>query len=371
MLEMTLAIRRGHFTIEASVSAPAPGVTALFGPSGAGKSSLVHAIAGLIPAQGRIRLNEQIWLDSERGICLPPEERAIGYVFQDARLFPHLDVNGNLRYAETRVQRRRHYVERGELLRLLGLASLLGRRVHELSGGERARVALARALLSQPALLLLDEPLAAIDQSRRDDVLPYLEMLRDRYAIPMLYVSHQYDEVLRLATDLVLMKDGRVLAHDTPATLSLDPRLTPLIGQDAVGAVLETTVAECDRTNGLTSVTLGASRVRLPLDNTAEAGTPVRLHVLARDVIVATRPPEGLSVRNCLEGSIESLREEGPKSVLAVIDIGESRLLARVTHDAVEALGLSVGLRVWALLKAASLRGIPQATPHPTTPMGD
>lgn len=363
MLEMTLSVRRGSFTVDASMTVPTPGVTAVFGASGAGKTTLVHAIAGLIPAQGQIRLNDCLWLDSQRGICVPPEDRAIGYVFQDARLFPHLDVDGNLRYAEARARGRERYVERRELLALLGLETLQERRIHQLSGGERSRVALARALLSQPALLLLDEPLAAIDQTRRDEVLPYLEMLRDRYAVPMLYVSHHYEEVLRLATDLVLIRDGRLIAQGTPAALSLDPRLTPLIGHDAVGTVLETTIVEADSHSRLISVAFGSTRVRLALSGQCSVGTPVRLHVLARDVIVAVRPPDGVSVRNILEGRIETLREESAESVIVVIAIDDIRLLARVTRDAVEALDLKTGRAVWALLKAASLRGLAQAPP--------
>jgi molybdate transport system ATP-binding protein len=362
MFEATLAVTRGTFELSASFAAPTPGVVALFGPSGSGKTTLVNAIAGLVAARGRVSLDGETWLDSERGRSVPPERRRIGYVFQDARLFPHLDVAGNLRYGERRAPAGARPAEHGEIVELLGLGPLLGRRVHRLSGGERQRVALGRALLSQPRLLLLDEPLAAIDVARREEVLPYLESLRDRYSIPMLYVSHQYDEVLRLATHVVLLAGGRVVASGSPAALGVDPRLAALIGADAVGAVLEVEVVGRDAASGLASVALGAELLRFALPE-ARTGARVRLHVLARDVILATEAPRGLSVRNALRGTLAALVDEGPDAVLAAIEVGGTRLLARVTRAAVAELALGPGQPVWALVKAASLRGHVYARP--------
>jgi molybdate transport system ATP-binding protein len=356
MFEADFAAERGEFRLRARFAAPTPGVVALFGPSGAGKSTLVNAIAGLIPATGSVRLDGTTWLDSATGTCLPAERRRIGYVFQEARLFPHLDVAGNLGYGERRAPPGPRFAVRDEVLDLLGLGPLLGRRVHRLSGGERQRVALGRALLAQPRLLLLDEPLAAIDASRRDEVLPYLESLRDRFAIPMLYVSHQYDEVLRLATHIVLLAAGAVQASGTPAELSIDPRLRALVGGDAFGAVLEVEVVAVDPGAGLASVAVGSGRLRLALA-AARVGARLRLHVLARDVILATEPPRGVSVRNALPGNLAEIVSEGPDEALAIVDVDGSRLIARITREAVEELRLRPGLPVWALVKAASLRG--------------
>ncbi len=355
MFETQLTVARGTFRLQAEFRAPTPGVIALFGPSGAGKSTLVNAIAGLVPATGRVALDGVPWLDSASGTDWPAERRRIGYVFQDARLFPHLDVAGNLAYGARRAPPAPRYAAHEEIVTLLGLGALLGRRVHQLSGGERQRVALGRALLAQPRLLLLDEPLAAIDAARRDEVLPYLELLRDRFSIPMLYVSHQLDEVLRLATHVVVLAAGGVVASGTPADLSLDAGFRELVGREAVGAVLEAEVAAMEPATGLVSVAVGRGRLRLALPG-AQVGTRVRLQVLARDVILATEPPHGLSVRNALEGTLCAIVDEGRDEALAVIDVRGARLLARLTRAAVAELRLRPGLAVWALVKAASLR---------------
>jgi molybdate transport system ATP-binding protein len=365
VFEADIASERGGFRLRARFAAPTPGVIALFGPSGAGKSTLVNAIAGLVPASGSVRLDGTTWLDSASGTDLPAERRRIGYVFQDARLFPHLDVAHNLRYGERRSPPGPRYAAQDEIVALLGLGPLLARRTHQLSGGERQRVALGRALLSQPRLLLLDEPLASIDAARRDEVLPYLESLRDRFAIPMLYVSHQYDEVLRLATHVVVLAEGAVLAAGTPAELSLDPRLRELLGRETVGAVLEAQVTDVDPATGLVSIAVGRGRIRLALAG-ARAGARLRLHVLARDVILATEPPQGLSVRNALAGVLAEIISEGRDEALAIVELGGSQLISRVTREAVEELRLRPGLPVWALVKAASLRGhvFARANPH-------
>jgi molybdate transport system ATP-binding protein len=366
VLDVDVSVKRGAFGLDVRFRAPAPGVTALFGASGAGKSTLVEAIAGLArPERGAIALGDRAWFDAARGLNVPAERRRIGCVFQDARLFPHLDVAGNLDYAARRAPSDGRVATREELIALLGLGPLLRRRVHRLSGGERQRVALARALLSQPVLLLLDEPLASIDVARREEVLPYLETLRDRYAIPMLYVSHQYDEVLRLAGYVVLLAHGAVACAGTPAALASDPHLARVIGAEAVGAVLEATVAGSDPHTGLTSLAVGRATLRLALPQAA-AGSHVRLSVLARDVILATNSPLGLSVRNALPGTVTALEDEGADSVLATVSAGEAQLLARITRAAVLELGLRRGSSVWALIKAASLRGRAFRT-HETT----
>ena len=355
MFEVDLSVRRGDFRLEARFSAPTPGVIALFGASGAGKSTLVNAIAGLTPVvPGHLRVDGTTWLDAHTDV--PAERRRIGYVFQDARLFPHLGVLGNLAYGERRAPAGERFVARADVIALLGLAGLLERGVQQLSGGERQRVALARALLSQPRLLLLDEPLAALDVARREDVLPYLEKLRDRYAIPMLYVSHQYEEVLRLATYVVLLEAGRVLGTGTPAAISLDARLRSRIAPEAVGAVLDVEVTEGAARSGLVTVALGGERLRLVARGVA-AGAHLRVQVLARDVILATEAPHGLSVRNVLRGTLALLEQDGPDHLLASVDVGGARLLARITPEARSELALEPGRAVWVLVKAASFQG--------------
>jgi molybdate transport system ATP-binding protein len=356
MLTVDVTVERGAFRLRAAASAPVPGVVAAFGRSGAGKSTLVDAIAGLAPATGTVRLGDTTWLDTAAGVDVPVEQRRIGYVFQDARLFPHLDVRRNLDYGRRRVRGLARYVAFDEVVALLGLEPLLDRRTHALSGGERQRVALGRALLSQPRLLLLDEPLSSLDAARREEVLPYLERLRDRWAIPMVYVSHRYDEVLRLATHVWLLEAGSVVASGTPADTSLDPGLGAALGPELRGTVLETVVEQVDPITGLATLALGDARLRLALPGATRGGR-VRLHVPARDVVIATEPPRGLSIRNELRGRIVRLQDEGPDGVLLTIETAGVQLLARVTRAAVAELALVPGLPVWSLVKAASLQG--------------
>src|ERR1700688_2389580 len=257
MLSVAVKKRRGSFSLDARFELPTPGVVALFGRSGCGKSTLVDAIAGLLAADsGRVALDDLVLLDTEQRLNLPPEHRRIGYVFQDARLFPHFSVAANLKYGERRAPAHR-FVTLDTVAGLLDLGALMDRRTHQLSGGERQRVAIGRALLSQPRLLLLDEPLAALDAARRDEVLPYLETLRDHLAIPMVYVSHNFDEVLRLATHVVLMVAGVAVAQGGIGEMSLDPNLRAIIGPDAVGAIVDGAVLGTDSADGLARVRVG------------------------------------------------------------------------------------------------------------------
>ncbi len=366
MLEVSVRSRLGDFLLDAAFAAPAPALVALFGASGSGKSSVVNAVAGLIrPDAGHIAIDGDVLFDPAHDIDVPAEQRRLGYVFQDARLFPHLDVRRNLEYGLRR-SRGGVRIAFDDVVALLGVAPLLARRPRGLSGGERQRVALGRALLAQPRLLLLDEPLAALDVARREEVLPYLERLRDDWHLPMLYVSHQLDEVLRLATHVVLMDQGRVAAAGALAEVALHPALGRLAGEAAVGAVIDSIVTAVDAGTGLANVAAGSGALRVPADGLVP-GTAVRLQVLARDVIVATRPPDGLSVRNALPGRVTAVDVESPHSRLVVIDAGGVTVLARVTRLAATELGLAPGMPVWALVKAVSLRaavhgsGVPQA----------
>ncbi len=366
MLSVAVKKARGPFSLDAAFELPTPGVVALFGRSGSGKSTLVNLIAGLLEADaGRVALDDLVWLDTERRLHVPPERRRIGYVFQDARLFPHLSVAGNLKYGESRSPARR-FIDLDAVAGLLDLGSLMERRTHQLSGGERQRVAIGRALLSQPNLLLLDEPLASLDSARREEVLPYLENLRDQLAVPMVYVSHDFDEVLRLATHVVLMEQGRAIAQGAVGDMSLNANLRSIIGADAVGAIIDGMVLGVDESSGLTRVSAGRGELKVQAPHLA-AGATMRLQLLARDLIVATQRPQNLSVCNMLSGVIASLSRDDTDSELIAIDIGGTLIMARVTTAAARELGLAPGLPVWALVKSVSLRGHSFAAPHATS----
>jgi molybdate transport system ATP-binding protein len=358
MLHVAVLKHRGAFTLDAKFDLPTPGVVALFGRSGCGKTTLVDIVAGLLNADGgRVALDDTVLLDTAQQIDVPPERRRIGYVFQDARLFPHLNVAANLKYARKRAAVA-PFIDVDLVVDLLDLGSLMQRRTHRLSGGERQRVAIGRALLSQPRLLLLDEPLASLDASRREEVLPYLETLRDQLAIPMVYVSHNFDEVLRLATHLVLMESGKSIAQGNLSEMSLNSRLRAIIGADAVGAIVDGTVLGIDPSSGLTRVKVGQGELKVHFASAAQ-GRKLRVQLLARDLIVATRAPEQLSVRNCLTGTVIEVMGDDAESDLIAIDIGGTIIMARVTKAATRELRLTAGIAVWALVKTASLR------PHP------
>jgi molybdate transport system ATP-binding protein len=349
--------RRDGFALQVAIEVREPGVVALFGRSGCGKTTLVNIVAGLLAADDAyVAIDGVVLEDSKARVRVPAERRRIGYVFQDARLFPHLDVLGNLRYGEQRAPQGARTIGLDQVTQLLGLGALLQRRVRQLSGGERQRVALGRALLSQPRLLLLDEPLASLDAARREEVLPYLERLRDELAIPMIYVSHQFEEVLRLATHVVLLEQGRVVAQGGLSEVSLHPELRAIVGPESVGAVLRGVIEASDAVTGLTAVRVGNGTLHLTLRG-ARSGAAVHVQLLARDVILATARPEGLSVRNALPGTIAHLTRDDEDTDLVHVDVGGAIVLSRVTRAAVAALGLHTGMAVWVLVKAVSTRG--------------
>ena len=387
MLHVSVLKKRDGFTLQAQFAVPTPGIVALFGRSGCGKTTLVNVISGLLQAdEAQIRLDDVVLTDTRAGTVVPVEHRKIGYVFQDARLFPHFSVRGNLNYGLKRAGRKHRPVpprrEPGsdaarsaspgeviafdEVVALLGLERLLDRRPHQLSGGERQRVSLGRALLSQPRLLLLDEPLASLDVARRDEVLPYLEALRDRLALPMVYVSHQFEEVLQLATHVVLMESGQVVARGDLSEVSLRPELRKIVGPDAVGSVLDGVVTRADPSNGLADLQIGAGTLHVSLKGTTP-GTRIRIQLLARDIILATQKPQGLSVRNELEGVVTELTPDEYDAVLVKVDIGGGAVvLSRITREAASSLALQPGAKVWALVKAVSTRGHTFLAPRDT-----
>ena len=357
VLAVQLLRRRGTFTLDVAFQAPSPGLVALFGPSGCGKTTTIELIAGLLrPDAGHIALGSDTLFDAAQGIEVPSEQRRIGCVFQDARLFPHLSVRSNLCYGFKRARHLARYVGFDEVVELLGLAALLGRHPRALSGGERQRVALGRALLAQPRLLLLDEPLASLDLARREELLPYLERLRDRLSIPMVYVSHQFEEVLRLATHLVVMRAGHVLAQGEVASLTRSPELRSMVGPETLGAVLEGVIAAVDGHTGLARLRVGEGELLVQAQERT-AGERVRVQLLARDLILAIEPPRGLSVRNALAGHICAITTEADTTRLVEIDVGGAIVLAQVTEAAAVDLKLARGRAVWVLVKAVSLRG--------------
>jgi molybdate transport system ATP-binding protein len=357
MLEFDCKVRRGDFDLEAAFSVATPGVTALFGRSGSGKTTVISLLAGLLaPERGRIVLDDLTFLDTRARISVPIEERAIGYVFQDARLFPHLNVRHNLHYGLRRVRGRAAPIRFEAIVELLGLNTLLDRRTRELSGGERQRVALGRALLAQPRLLLLDEPLASLDAERRDEVLPYFERLRDEFKIPIIYVSHDFGEVLRLAEQVILLDRGRVSAAGSLQQICLSEALHAIVGAGVIGTLLEARVQQVHPAERIATLASGALSLRVALGD-VEPGTRVRLYVPADDVLIALEEPRAVSARNVLAVTVTRLEQLNGSVLVHLTTASAQTLLARVTHSAVRELALTPGKACFALVKAVAAQG--------------
>ena len=354
---MTLSVSLSHafagFRLEAAFDAP-PGVTALFGRSGSGKTTVVNAVAGLLrPDRGRVAVEGQVLMDTQAGTFLPPHRRRIGYVFQDARLFPHLTVRQNLGYGRW-LAGIRDGAEFGRIVDMLGIGPLLPRRPGALSGGERQRVALGRAILSAPRILLMDEPLAALDEARKAEILPYLERLRDEVGLPILYVSHSLAEVARLATTVVLLEAGRVTAAGPVAEVLSDPGTAAALGLREAGAVLQARIEAQEEEDGLTRLITGAGPVWLPRIEGAP-GRNLRLRILAQDVMLALSPPQGVSALNHLPAVVEEVRLGDGPGALVRLRAGDEALLARITRRSARVMELRPGLRLHAVLKAVSV----------------
>jgi len=353
-IELDAGLRRGAFALEAAFSSDA-GVTALFGRSGCGKSTVLDLIAGLAkPDRGRIVVDGRVLADTARDIHVRPEERRMGYVFQDGLLLPHLSVRQNLEYGRFFTPSAGRWADFDRIARLLDLGPLLDRRPHRLSGGERQRVAIGRALLASPKLLLMDEPLASLDAPRKAEILYYIEHLRDELDIPILYVSHAIEEVVRLADRLVLLSDGKVLASGTPAELAGRLELRPFLGRFEGGAIVETRVVEQDLANGLTRLEFPGGTLYAP-DVDALPGERVRVRIRARDVSLALSAPRDASFLNVLQGVVTAIEDEPGASVDVSVDVGGTRILARITRKSVTALGLAPGTPVYALTKAVAI----------------
>jgi molybdate transport system ATP-binding protein len=343
------------FALDADIELPSRGISALFGHSGSGKTTLLRCIAGLERApDGRLEIDGEVWQDATTFV--PTHRRPLGYVFQEANLFAHLSVRANLDYGRKRVAGSARRVEWERAVELLGIGHLLERKPDRLSGGERQRVAIARALLTSPRLLLMDEPLAALDQARKDEILPYLEHLHDELEIPVLYVSHAADEVARLADHLVVLEDGKVLGAgplaETLSRLDLPIRL----GEDA-GVVLDAVVAERDTEWQLARVEFAGGSLWVR-DKGLDAGHHVRVRILARDVSIAREQIAGTSIMNTFPATVSTQADDThPALTLLKLDAGGVPVLARLTKRSVANLHLEPGLPVWAQVKAVALIG--------------
>lgn len=357
-MSLTVDIRHrlGAFALDVAFEAPA-GITALFGRSGSGKTTVVNAVAGLLrPREGRIAVDGEAVFDADRGLDLPASRRRLGYVFQDARLFPHLSVAQNLSYGLRFAPRNAPGPSLADVAGLLGIGNLLDRRPGGLSGGERQRVAIGRALLSRPRMLLMDEPLAALDAARKAEILPYLERLRDRTGLRILYVSHAMAEVARLATTVVVLDAGRVVRSGPAEQVLSDPDMVRQIGVREAGAVLPAVVTR-HHDDGLSELALSGGRVFLPSIDTAPGGR-IRVRILAHDVILSRDAPTGLSALNILPANVIALREGAGPGVMVQMQCGTDRLLARITRRSADALGLAPGTAVHAVIKSVSVARI-------------
>ena len=346
----------GLFSLDVEFEVPAQGITALYGPSGCGKTTILRCIAGLRRMSGRLSVGGQVWQDDLAGVFRRPYERSVGYVFQEPSLFPHLSVRRNLLYGARRVSmaRRQRLLQLDDIVELLGVGDLVDRSPAALSGGERQRVAIGRALLSQPRLLLMDEPLSGLDQGTKEGILPYLEALHERLSMPILYVSHDLREVARLADTIIVLSNGRPICMGRIDEILERLDLELGAGPFEAGVVLRARVAGHDPRFRMTRLSLNGQEIAIPGAD-LRVGDEVRLRIRARDVALATVRPDSISVRNILVATVLEIAED-PDTAFAevLVDIGGGRLRARITRDASADLNLAVGTPVYALVKSIS-----------------
>ncbi|MDL5036415.1 molybdenum ABC transporter ATP-binding protein [Comamonas resistens] len=353
-IEARLQLARADFTLDVDLKLPGHGVTALFGPSGCGKTTCLRSLAGLERARGRVTVNQKIWQDDQSKQWLPTHQRALGYVFQEASLFAHLSVQKNIAYGLKRTPVERRQVSKERAVELLGIGHLLERMPATLSGGERQRVAIARALATSPEVLLMDEPLAALDAQRKAEVLPYLEQLQRQLQIPIVYVSHSMDEVARLAQHMVLLNAGRVLAQGSVTELLSNLDL-PLAHGDVASSVVHATVQSHDAADHLSTLIFDGGQLQLVMARPRQVGSQVQLRVQARDVSLSLHRPEASSILNILPMQVLGLREDGPGQTMVSLQAGNTRLLARITQHSARALALQAGMQVYAQIKGMAL----------------
>ncbi len=361
LLHLQIQLNRSAFKLNVDLQLPGQGITAIFGPSGSGKTSLLRAVAGLENnQQGRIQIGANIWQDSKQGIDLPTWQRPLGYVFQESSLLPHLSVTDNLHFGLKRALKSSGNAQTAAAkalqvsIELLGIGSLLQRLPNQLSGGERQRVAIARAIAMQPQLLLMDEPLASLDASRRQEIFPWLSKLRDELQMPMLYVTHSAEEVTRLADHLVVLDQGQVKAQG-PVSEVLTQVVNPVVVGEDAGALIAGCIGAVDPQWHLSRIDFEGGRIWMR-DAGLPLGKAVRIRILARDVSLATSEPQNTSIQNQLRGTIQSITPDShPSQVLVVLKCGAEEVMARVTKRAVDELGLLVSQPVWAQVKSVAL----------------
>lgn len=346
----------GTFRLDVEFVAPLRGITALFGPSGCGKTTILRCLAGLRRMPGRLSVSGKTWQDDSSDVFLHPHQRSVGYVFQEPSLFPHLSVRDNLMYGWLRSPRAGSHpaLDFSEVVELMGLASLLDRSPSALSGGERQRVAVARALLAQPQLLLMDEPLAGLDQVAKEEILLYIETLHEKLSVPVLYVSHDLREVARLADSMIMLSAGRKVCDGPVQEILERLDLDPGDGEFEAGVILEARVSAHDPEFRMTRLDHHGQRIVIPGIDLA-VGEYIRLRIRARDVALAVAKPSAISVRNILEGTVLDAAQD-PDTAFAevLVDVGGGRLRARITREALQDLGLVAGSPVYALIKSIS-----------------
>ena len=350
---------RAAFRLDVDVSIPATGITGIYGRSGSGKTSLLRCIAGLEPsAYGKLTVGTSVWDDADAAVSVPPQARGVGYVFQEPRLFPHLNVRGNLDYAAKRRVPGGATIDEGTVIDLLGIGHLLDRSVGDLSGGEAQRVAIARALNRAPELLLMDEPLASLDRLRREDVMPFLDRLHAELALPILYVSHSIEEVSRLCDHLVVLEQGSVVASGELQAVMTHPEVTRLQGDDA-GCVIAATVA-AHEDDDITRLEFSGGDLRVA-GRVGQAGDDLRVRIRAADVSLCRDMPEGSSILNILPAEVRRITDGEGGVAWALLCLGGDEVLARITRRSARQLSLREGERVFAQIKSVAIRNTPAA----------
>lgn len=369
-LEVDIKRRLGEFSVDAAFTS-APGITALFGRSGAGKSSIINMISGLLrPDSGRIVVDGRVLCDGDKGIHMPPRKRRIGYVFQESRLFPHLKVRRNLLYGQRFTPRAEQFVDFDQIVDLLGIHHLLDQRPPALSGGERQRVAIGRALLTSPRLLLMDEPLASLDVARKNEILPYIERLRDQFRLPVVYVSHAFNEVARLADQLIVLADGRVKAAGSVTQVTGSLAAGIVMGRDQAGSVIEARVIGHDDSDGLTRLRSQGGDLIVPYAPELTVASTVRVHIHALDVAIATQRPVRVSIQNILPAQISEISVQGSTHAEIRLDAAGMPIIAHITQKALRELQLEVGHDVFALVKSVAVSGKDSLSQAATATLG-